>query len=103
VPDGFAADPHQIRAHAAKIDAIQARFAAVLGASRAISQDDEAYGRLCGWISAILERRHLRQDQLIAYVEENLRLAAEALIQTGNDYDRSDEVAADRLRQAGGR
>ncbi|GAA0533058.1 hypothetical protein GCM10010172_12360 [Paractinoplanes ferrugineus] len=102
MPDGFAADSRQIRAHAAKIDEIQERFTAILGASRAISQDDEAYGRLCGWMSAVLERRHERQDELIAYVRENLRLAAEALIETGNDYDRSDDGAADRLRRAGG-
>ncbi|MEU4243236.1 type VII secretion target [Actinoplanes sp. NPDC026619] len=101
--DGFTADSQQLRAHAAKIDAIQARFATVLGASRAIAQDDEAYGRLCGWISAILERRHTRQDELIAYVAENLHLASEALIQTGGDYDRADDSAAERLRQAGGR
>ncbi|GIM89279.1 hypothetical protein [Paractinoplanes toevensis] len=100
--DGFAADAEQIRAHAAKIDALRTRFTAVRGASAAISQDDAAYGRLCGWISAILERRHGRQDELLAYVEENLRLAAEALVRTGDDYDHADQTAADRIRHAGG-
>src|SRR3712207_9165769 len=46
-------------------------------------------------ISGILEGRHVRQDELIAYVEENLRLAADALRQTSDDYDATDE-AADR-------
>jgi len=90
MPDGFSADVQQLRAHVAKIDAVQQRFAAVKAASAAISQDDAAYGRLCGWMSGILERRHLRQDQLIAYVEENLRLAADALVSTGQDYDGAD-------------
>ncbi|GAA2642032.1 hypothetical protein [Paractinoplanes durhamensis] len=100
--DGFTVDSHQIRAHAAKVDEVQRRFAAVRGASMAIGQDDAAYGRLCGWISAILERRHMRQDELLAYVSENLRLASEALIRTGQDYDRADDETADRVRRAGG-
>jgi hypothetical protein len=101
VADGFAVDAQQIRAHAAKLADLQQRFTAVLGASQAISQDDAAYGHLCGWISAILQRRHRRQDELLAYVSENLTLAAEALERTSADYDRADDEAATRLRQAG--
>jgi hypothetical protein len=100
--DGFAADAAQIRAHAARLAAIQDRFGAIKGASAAINADTAAYGMLCGWISAILEQRHVRQDALFAYVEENLRLASSALIATGDDYDRTDSAAADRVRQAGG-
>ncbi|XVU27040.1 type VII secretion target [Actinoplanes sp. CA-054009] len=99
--DGFSVDAEQIRAHAAKVDAVQERFAAVKAASSAITQDDAAYGLLCGWISGILESRHARQDQLIAYVEENLRLAGDALRQTGAGYDQADDAAAQRLRKAG--
>jgi len=99
--DGFSVDVQQLRAHAAKVDAIQRRFAAVKAASGAIAQDDAAYGLLCGWIAGILERRHVRQDQLIAYVEKNLSLAADALIQTGDDYDRVDGTAAENVRRAG--
>ena len=99
--DGFSVDVQQLRAHAAKVDAIQRRFASVRAASAAIAQDDAAYGMLCGWISAILERRHVRQDELIAYVEENLRLASDALIRTGDDYDHVDGTVADNVRRAG--
>jgi len=100
--DGFAVDPAQIRAHAARVDALRQRFGAVTAASAGIAQDDAAYGMLCGWVSAILERRHTRQDQLIGYVEENLRLASDALIRTGQDYEQSDDAAADRINRAGG-
>ena len=100
--DGFAVDAAQIRAHAAKLAAIQDRFGAIKGASAAINADSAAYGMLCGWISAILEERHARQDQLFAYVEENLRLASSALTATSADYDRTDSAAADRVRRAGG-
>jgi len=100
--DGFAADAAQIRAHAARVRSIQDRFGAVKDAGAAIAADSAAYGLLCGWISAILERRHVRQDQLLAYVEENFDRAAAALTTTGDDYDRADHAAADRLRAAGG-
>jgi hypothetical protein len=100
--DGFAVDAQQIRAHAARIEGIQQRFSAVKAASAAIAQDDQAYGMLCGWMAGILEKRHVRQDQLIAYVEENLRLAADSLIRTSQDYESADDAAAERLRRAGG-
>ncbi|WP_199515639.1 type VII secretion target [Nucisporomicrobium flavum] len=99
--DGFSVDVAQLRAHAAKIDAVQRRFGAVKAASAAIAQDDAAYGMLCAWMSTILERRHVRQDELLAYMEENLALAAEALIRTGDDYDAVDGTSADRVRRAG--
>jgi hypothetical protein len=103
VTDGFAVDGDQLRAHAGAIDAIQQRFAAVKGASAAITQDSAAYGILCAWMSAILEQRHRSHDDLYTYLEENLRLAGDALIQTAQAYDQADETAAERIRKAGGR
>jgi hypothetical protein len=88
--------------HAATVDAVRAQLAAVTEASRAIAQDDAAYGVLCGWISAILERRHAGQDHLYAYAAENLRLMSEALTTTGDEYDAVDRAAQSRIRAAGG-
>jgi hypothetical protein len=102
VSDGFSVDAQQVRAHAAKVESVQERFAAVRAASTAIVQDDAAYGLLCGWMAGILEARHAKQDELYAYVEENLRLASEALVRTSQDYEASDDAAAERLRRAGG-
>ncbi|MFI5938537.1 type VII secretion target [Actinoplanes sp. NPDC051494] len=99
--EGFAVDAEQIRAHAANVDAVAAQFGSVRVASSAIARDDAAYGVLCGWISGILEGRHRRQDELISYVEESLRLVGDALVATGQDYDRIDEKAAERIRTAG--
>jgi hypothetical protein len=100
--DGFSVDARQIRAHATKVDALQQRFAAIKAASSAIVQDDAAYGLLCGWMAGILEARHAKQNELYAYVEENLRLASDALVRTGQDYELADDAAAERLRKAGG-
>ncbi|MFD2767101.1 hypothetical protein [Micromonospora eburnea] len=91
---GWTADPEQIRAHAAAIEALRSRFEAVRGASTHIAQDDQAYGLLCGWISAILEDRHVRQDELVAYVDENLRLVADGLRRTADNYGGVDSDVA---------
>ncbi|GIF02301.1 hypothetical protein [Paractinoplanes rishiriensis] len=38
---------------------------------------------------------------MYTYVEENLELAAEALIATAREYEASDTAASDGIRQAG--
>jgi hypothetical protein len=88
---GYIVDPEQLRAHARNLDELKSRFEAVKSASSHIAQDDEAYGQLCGWISGILEERHSRQDGLVAYVEENISLAAEAIRASADAYEESDK------------
>ena len=100
--EGFHVEPSQLHRHAANVRAVQDQLAAIKGASRAIAQNDQAYGLLCGWISGILESRHVRQDALYAYVEENLSLAAQALTATAKEYESADSSVSDRIRRAGG-
>jgi Excreted virulence factor EspC, type VII ESX diderm len=96
--ESFEVETEQIRTHARDLDALWERFGAVKAASGHISRNDEAYGLLCGWISRVLEGRHIRQDELIAYVAENLTIAAEALRKAADEYDTVDTDASDRLR-----
>ena len=98
----FQVDPAQLRRHVATVESVRAQFAAVKGASSAISADSAAYGLLCGWMAGILETRHQKQNSLYAYVEENLAIAAEALTATASEYESTDSAASDRIRQAGG-
>jgi hypothetical protein len=100
--DGYDVSVEQLRAHAGNVDAIRARFDAVKSASAHIAQDDQAYGLLCGWIAGVLEGKHARQDELIAYVQENLRLVVEGLRGTADDYESVDSANADLIRSAGG-
>ena len=99
--DAFHVDPAQLRRHAAHVQAVRDQLGAIKDASAAISQNDAAYGLLCGWIAAILEARHRKQDELYAYVEENLALAAEALNATAADYEATDGDASEQIRRAG--
>jgi Excreted virulence factor EspC, type VII ESX diderm len=102
-PDGgVLADPAQIRRHAGALRAFQDRLAAVRVAGTAVTQDTGAFGMLCGWLPAILAARHRRQDELTAYVAENLDLLAEDLHATAADYESADSRSAVTIRDAGG-
>lgn len=101
VADEFLVDAAQIRRHAGNIEAVRARFAAIRAASAHIAQDHSAYGLLCSWLPAVLEGRHQRQDSLVAYVEENLSLAADELAAVADAYEEVDAGAADAIRRAG--
>ncbi len=94
---GWAANANEIRTHAANIETVRGRFDAVRAASAHIAADDAAYGLLCGWISGILEDRHKRQDELIAYIDENLAMAVERLHTTGGNYESTDADSADSI------
>jgi hypothetical protein len=91
---GYIVDPEQLRAHASNLEQFKSRFEAIKSASSHIAQDDEAYGLLCGWISGLLEERHQRQDGLVAYVEENIGLAAESIRAAADAYEESDNDAS---------
>jgi hypothetical protein len=97
--DGYTVDVDQLRTHAGNLDSLKERFAAVKSASSHIAQDDQAYGLLCGWISAIMEGRHQKQDELISYVEENLAIAAVALRASADHYEDKEAVAATKMNQ----
>jgi excreted virulence factor EspC (type VII ESX diderm) len=100
--NGYDVDPEQLRAHAANVEAIRARFEAVKSASAHIARNDQAYGLLCGWIAGVLEDRHTRQDELIAYVEENLSLVADSLRSAAERYEAVEDAHAGMIRSTAG-
>ncbi|GGU48448.1 hypothetical protein [Lentzea flava] len=69
----------QILRHACHIEAVRVRFAAVHRASAVVVGDETVYGRLCRWIIGLVLEKHVRQDELVSYVEENLRLIVAGL------------------------
>lgn len=97
----FQVDIEQLRNHARNVQAVRQRFDAVQAASANITQNDQAYGFLCGWIAGVLEGRHRKQDELIAYVAENLDIASRELELSADAYDTVDNDEADRLTQIG--
>ncbi|TLW92494.1 hypothetical protein FFT09_15955 [Saccharomonospora piscinae] len=98
---GYAVNAEQLRAHADRIEQIQARFDAVKGASAHIQQDDQAYGLLCAWIAGVLEGRHARQDELIDFVAENLTLAAQALRAAADVYESREREYTELIQSSG--
>ncbi|NGY61551.1 hypothetical protein G7043_21725 [Lentzea sp. NEAU-D13] len=69
----------QIVRHAGQIEAVRLRFAAVHRASAVVVGDETVYGRLCRWIIETVLEKHARQDELVEYVEDNLRLIVAGL------------------------
>ena len=100
MPEGFTVAADQLREHARNVEAVQDRFRAVKSASAQIVANDEAYGFLCQWIAGILASRHTNQDELYAYVEENLSLVAQALRRQADAYDETDRNAAELIGRA---
>lgn len=98
---GFKVDIQQLRTHAQNVQAVRQRFDAVQAASSHITQDGRAYGLLCGWISGVLEGRHRKQDELLAYVAESLDIASRELELSADAYDAVDNDEADRLNRIG--
>lgn len=99
--DGYTVKPEELRKHASNLDALKARFDAVKAASAHITQDDQAYGLLCGWISGILEGRHAEQDSLLDFAVNNLALAAQELRDSAGDYEEMDTTASDTMKTIG--
>jgi hypothetical protein len=97
VADGFSVVADQLRRHARNIDTLRDRFNAVKAASAHITQNNSAYGTLCSWMPAVLEGRHKKQDELFAYVEENLSLVAQHLQADAAAYEQADRSAADSI------
>ncbi|GIM97145.1 hypothetical protein [Paractinoplanes toevensis] len=100
--DFFHVDQTQLHRHAARVQAVRDQLGAIKGASQAITQDDAAYGLLCGWIAGILAGRHRDAEELFTLVDENLQAAADAITATANDYEAADTAAHGRITQAGG-
>lgn len=98
----FEVDVEQLRAHAANVAKIQARFAAVKSASAHITGDGQAYGTLCEWIAGVLEGRHTEQDELIAYQEETLDIVVKTLLVSSDDYEGVEAENTSAVRAAGG-
>ncbi|MCD0443100.1 hypothetical protein LO763_05590 [Glycomyces sp. A-F 0318] len=95
---GFGVETEELLRHAANLEALAERFAAVKAASAHIVQDDEAYGKACLWMPMVMEGRHRRQDELVAYVAENLALAAGELRAAAGAYDDADQASHQEMR-----
>lgn len=86
----------QIVRHAGQIESVRVRFTAVTKASAVVVGDETVYGRLCRWVIDGVLEKHARQDELVSYVEENLRLIVAGLY----DLYGVRQPAADPVREA---
>jgi hypothetical protein len=71
--------PDRLRLHAAHLDELRVRLGRVRLLVQRFEKDQAAFGALCGWILTGLGERHLRHDELIAYVEETFVITVAGL------------------------
>lgn len=95
---GYTVESEELLAHAAALESLAERFEAIKEASTHIVQDDEAYGHFCVWMSSVMANRHQKQDDLVAYVQENLTLAAGELRAAAAAYDDTDTAAQQEMQ-----
>ncbi|WP_109593211.1 hypothetical protein [Actinoplanes xinjiangensis] len=71
--------PDRLRLHAAHLDELRVRLGRVRLLVQRFEKDQAAFGALCGWVLTGLGERHLRHDELIAYVEETFVITVAGL------------------------
>ncbi|MEV6236150.1 type VII secretion target [Lentzea sp. NPDC051838] len=98
----FHVTPEELRKHAANVEAVKNRFAAVKSASAHIQRNDQAFGLMCAWMTFVLDARHTTTDNLIAYAQENLDVSAYELRATADHYEGVDSEQAVCVDRSGG-
>ena len=99
--EGFQVDVEQLRAHAAHLEQLHARFDAVRSASSHIDRAEGAYGLLCDWIPRVLEDRHEDVDDLVEQASGNVKSHVEAIRSTADDYEAADAESVKALNVLG--
>jgi hypothetical protein len=80
--------PEQCRAHASDLEVLGSWLAHARQAGRRIGQDQSAFGPLCGWVLTGLADRYRVSQERVAFIEENLVLAAQSMRRVGAGQER---------------
>jgi hypothetical protein len=99
--DQFGVRPGDLVAHAATVDGIAGRVDTAAQAGAATRAGDEAYGKLCVMVPALL---NVLQDTLVDGIGSaagSLRDTGSRLRATAADYEEADAVNASEVRSAG--
>jgi uncharacterized protein YukE len=97
--DHIDVEPEAIMTHAAHIDELRDRFAAIQSAMDSVQQDNEAYGIICQFLPPILAERQEDQKRLSTKAQSNLEKLAQALRETADSYTAADEETAQEYEQ----
>ncbi|MGC4892845.1 hypothetical protein [Micromonospora sp. DT31] len=76
--------PQRLLAHADNLDAVRSLLGEVHAARARAAQDVAAFGSVCGWLLSGMTDRHVRQQELTAYVQETMRAWADILRQVAD-------------------
>ncbi|MBW4720840.1 type VII secretion target [Saccharothrix obliqua] len=91
---GYEALPGDLRAHAAKLNALADRLGEAVRAARAVSMADDAYGQLCQFLPALMrDLEDLASDALTAGAK-GMADTATKVRNTADEYERREDDAS---------
>jgi uncharacterized protein YukE len=95
---GFEVDPEALRQHAAALEGLRDRFAALAEASASVTKTNGAFGLMFSdWMEPVLDGKHDEVHALIPATAAAVESHAVALRECAESYDAADEATASDL------
>jgi Excreted virulence factor EspC, type VII ESX diderm len=99
--DGIEVVPAALVRHAASVEAVAATVALGQDAARQMRLGNEAYGKLCQALPAMLEPVHDLTDRLLSDVQDALTATTDSLRNAGHAYGDTDSSVVRRFGVSG--
>lgn len=91
---GYEALPGELRAHAAKLDALAERLGEAVHAARTVSMADGAYGQLCQFLPAVMRDIENQASEALTAGTKGLADTATNVRYTADEYEQREDDAA---------
>ncbi len=91
---GYDVLPTELRAHAAKLDALADRLGEAVHAARTVSMADGAYGQLCQFLPSVMRGIEEQADAALTAGAKGVADIATNIRYTADEYDRREDDAA---------
>lgn len=91
---GFEALPDELRAHAAKLDALAERLGQAVHAARTVSMADGAYGQLCQVLPSLMRGIEDQAGEALTAGTKGMADISTKVKYTADEYEQRDDDAA---------
>lgn len=91
---GYEALPGELRAHAAKLDALAERLGEAVHAARTVSMADGAYGQLCQFLPALMRDIEDQASAALTAGTKGMSDTATKVRYTADEYEQREDDAS---------
>ncbi|EWC61923.1 hypothetical protein UO65_2747 [Actinokineospora spheciospongiae] len=92
--DGYDVLSGELRAHAAKMDALAERLGEAVHAARTVSMDDDAYGQFCQFLPAVMRGIEDEAGDALTAGTKGMADTATKVKYTADEYDQREDDTA---------